>query len=99
MTMTEQAQKPACHCIKHTEIPHATRLFTDLLYHYDRVRHWYPHAPLDPASYRAAAQTLNYPATTRAEVSAVLAEQARRFDAPPAALANIERLRKGAHVV
>jgi bacillithiol biosynthesis cysteine-adding enzyme BshC len=97
--MSEQVSKPACHCISQTEIPHATRLFTDLLYHYDRVRAWYPHAPLDPASYRDAARSLDYPAATRAEVCAVLEEQARRFDAPPPVLANIERLRGGANAV
>jgi len=97
--MSEQGFKPACHCISQTEIPHATRLFTDLLYHYDRVRAWYPHAPLDPASYRDAARSLDYPAATRAEVCAVLEEQARHFDAPPPVLANIERLRGGANAV
>jgi len=97
--MSEQASKPECHCIPFTEIPHATRLFTDLVYHYDRVRAWYPHAPLDPASYHAAAKTLDYPAATRAEVSTVLEEQARRFGAVPAVLANIERLRQGAYAV
>src|SRR5258708_22765355 len=94
-----QAQNPACHCIKHTEIPHASRLFTDLLYHYDRVQQWYPHAPLDPSSYHAAARTLNYPAATRAAVSTVLEEQARTFGAPAEVLANVARLRNGAHAV
>ncbi len=99
LQMSESSSKPACHCISHTEIPHATRLFTDLLYHYDRVRAWYPHAPLDPQSYRDAARSLDYPAATRTEVCAVLEEQARRFDAPPEVLANIERLRRGANAV
>ena len=97
--MSQHASKPECQCIPFTEIPHATRLFTDLVYHYDRVRAWYPHAPLDPASYYAAAQTLDYPAAIRAEVCKVLEEQARRFGAVPAVLANIERLRRGAYAM
>src|SRR5438552_2834971 len=94
-----EAQQPACRCIKYTEIPHATLLFTDLLYHYDRVRAWYPHAPLELDSYHQAAGALNYPAATRAEVAAVLEDQARRFGAPSEVQANIERLRRGANAV
>src|SRR5258708_2964748 len=97
--MSGTEQNPACHCIKHTEIPHASRLFTDLLYHYDRVQKWYPHSPLDPASYHAAAQTLNYPAATRAVVATVLEEQAITFGAPQLVHKNIERLRSGAHAI
>lgn len=97
--MSESASKPECHCIPLSEIPHATRLFTDLVYHYDRVSNWYAHAPMDPQSYFAAAKTLNYPDSTRAEVSQVLEDQARNFGAVPEVLANIERLRRGAYAV
>ena len=90
---------PGCHCIPYTQIPHVSRLFTDLLYNFDRVSSWYTHAPLHPDSYRNAAATLNYPAATRAEVATVLEEQARRIGAVPEVLANIARLRAGAYAV
>src|SRR5713226_7200846 len=92
-------QAMECQCIKHSEIPHTSRLFTDLLYHFDRVSSFYPHAPLDPASFQAAATALQYPSSVRAEVSAVLEEQARATGSGAAVLANIERLRKGAYAL
>ena len=88
-----------CHCIKHSEIPHSSRLFTDLLYHFDRVSAFYPHNPMDSGSFQAAAKAVNYPAAVRAEVVAVLEEQARAAGAGPEVLANIERLRKGAYAL
>lgn len=95
-----------CLCIKHSEIPHSTRLFTDFLYHFDKVKAFYPYNPLDTASYRAAAAAVDYPAAMRAEVCAVLEEQARKFasgldEATVLApvLANIERLRRGAYAL
>ena len=44
-----------CTCVRHTELPHATKLFTDLTYHFDKVRAFYPYSPHDPESYAAAA--------------------------------------------
>jgi hypothetical protein len=28
-------------CLRHTDLPNASRLFTDFLYHYDRVKPFY----------------------------------------------------------
>ncbi len=97
--LSETPAQPACPCISQTEIPHAAPLFTDLLYHYDRVRQWYPHAPLDLASYADVARSLKYSAATRAEVATVLEEQSREFAAPRAVFASIERLRRGAGAI
>jgi bacillithiol biosynthesis cysteine-adding enzyme BshC len=60
------------HCIRHTELPGATRLFADLLYHFDRVERFYPHAPYDPESYIKAARQIVYPADRRAALVAAL---------------------------
>lgn len=60
------------HCIRHTELPGTTRLFADLLYHFDRVAHLYPHAPYDPDSYLQAARQIVYPADRRAAMVAAL---------------------------
>ena len=32
-------------CIPHTQIPGSSRIFLDLLYHYDRVQDLYAHPP------------------------------------------------------
>lgn len=62
------------HCIRHTELPGASRLFADLLYHFDRVAQFYPHAPYDPESYPAAASQIVYPADRRAALVEALRE-------------------------
>ena len=43
-------------CLRHTEIPHTSRLFSDFQYHFDRVSRFYAHPPGDPAAYSAAAE-------------------------------------------
>ena len=43
-------------CLRHTEIPHTSRLFSDFQYHFDRVARFYAHNPHDPRSYAAAAK-------------------------------------------
>lgn len=63
------------HCIRHTELPHTTRLFTDFTYHFDRVTEFYRHRPHDPQSYRAAVAEMDFPDTRRAELVRVLREQ------------------------
>ena len=62
-------------CIRHTELPNTSRLFADLVYHFDRVSSFYAHAPYDPASFAAAARQIQYPAGRRAAMVAALAEQ------------------------
>ena len=52
-------------CLRHTEIPHTSRLYSDFLYHFDRVQKFYAHPPNDPESYRAAAAAIAYPADRR----------------------------------
>ena len=59
-------------CIRHTEIPHTSRLFLDFQYHFDRVARFYLQAPGDPASYTAAAGRVQYPADRRAALVAAL---------------------------
>jgi bacillithiol biosynthesis cysteine-adding enzyme BshC len=55
-----------CTCIRHTELPGATGLFTDFVYHFDRVRQFYGHSPFDRESYRAAASQIQFPDDRRA---------------------------------
>ena len=53
-------------CLRHTEIPHTTPLFSDFQYHFDRVARFYAHNPHDPQAYVSAAQAIDYPAERRA---------------------------------
>ncbi|MCS6954241.1 MAG: bacillithiol biosynthesis cysteine-adding enzyme BshC [Bryobacterales bacterium] len=62
-------------CLRHTELPQTTNLFSDFLYHFARVAPFYSLAPLDSSSYQAAAAALRYPAERRAALVAALREQ------------------------
>ena len=59
-------------CLRHTEIPHTSRLFSDFQYHFDRVARFYAHNPHDGRSYAAAAKELDYPDDRRAALVAAL---------------------------
>jgi bacillithiol biosynthesis cysteine-adding enzyme BshC len=72
-------------CLRHTEIPHTSRLFSDFQYHFDRVARFYAHNPADPASYASVAKEMAFPAARRAELAAAL--RARNGDSP-----SLERL-------
>ena len=61
-----------CTCIRHTDLPHPSKLFTDLVYHPDRVRSFYPHSPYDPGAYAAAAAQADLPPERRAALIAAL---------------------------
>ncbi|HEX5226160.1 MAG TPA: bacillithiol biosynthesis cysteine-adding enzyme BshC [Bryobacteraceae bacterium] len=53
-------------CLRHTEIPHTSQLFSDFQYHFDRVARFYAHNPHDGGSYAAAAAEMDYPEDRRA---------------------------------
>jgi len=74
-----------CTCVRHTDLPHTSRLFADVLYHPDRVGAFYEHPIRDLESYRTAAAALDFPAEKRA--SLVEALRARNPGSP-----NLERL-------
>jgi bacillithiol synthase len=59
-------------CIRHTEIPHTSRLFSDFQYHFDRVAQFYWHAPGDMAAYTSAAREIVFPDERRAALVAAL---------------------------
>jgi len=62
-------------CKRHTEIPHTSKLFSDLLYHFDRVSSFYPHAPLDVRGFAAAAKEVDFSAERRGRLVAALRAQ------------------------
>jgi len=59
-------------CLRHTEIPHTSRLFSDFQYHFDRVSRFYAHNPFDASSYATVAQQMRFPADRRAQLVAAL---------------------------
>ncbi len=88
------------HCIRQAEIPHTTRLFTDFLYRFDRLRPFFGLAPFDEPAFFQAAEALRrpnaYPEAARSAVAAVLGKQAELFGSSDETRRNIERLRRGA---
>ena len=62
-------------CIRHTDLPGASRLFLDFTYLFDRVAKFYRHDPHDPESLLAAAREVNYPDDRRAAMARALEAQ------------------------
>lgn len=87
------------HCLPFSRIPHTTRLFTDLLAYSPKVQPFYPRSPHFGEWMKDQAAGLNYDAARRQRVSDILERQNKSWDASPQALANLERLRKGASAV
>ena len=54
-----------CSCVRHTEVPGTSKLFTDLLYHFDRVADFYPAHP-NSLERLIEASTFAFPAERRA---------------------------------
>jgi bacillithiol synthase len=62
-------------CKRHTELPHTSKLFSDLLYRFDRVAEFYPHAPFDAEALTRAASTIDFPDERRAALISALQAQ------------------------
>ncbi len=83
-------------CLPFTHIPHTTRLFSDLLYDYPRVRRFFPRSPDLEQWARQEAGAIRYEADRRQKVAGILERQNRAWGASPETLKNLERLRAGA---
>jgi bacillithiol synthase len=86
-------------CLPFTQIPHTSRLFADFLYHFDRVSDFYPHPPLSRDWAADQARSIQHDPGRRAQVAGVLERQNRAWGASEQALANLDRLRRGACAV
>lgn len=64
-------------CIRHSDLPGTSRLFSDFTYHFDRVAKYYRHDPHNPESLRVAASEIDYPAERRAALVHALQAQNR----------------------
>src|SRR5215472_17145338 len=54
-----------CSCVRHSDLPGASKLFLDLLYHPDRLSSYYPNLPSDANAY-ARATKIDLPPECRA---------------------------------
>ncbi len=61
-------------CVRHTDLPGTSKLFSDLVYHYDRVSKFYLSSPYDFDSYLTAARKIDYPESRRAAMVEALRE-------------------------
>lgn len=86
-------------CLPFTDIPHSTRLFTDLLYHHAKVRRFYPRSPDLPSWAKQEAAALRYDEGRRERVAKILERQNRAWGASSATLHSLQRLRAGAACV
>jgi len=86
-------------CLSYSAIPHTTALFADYLHHFDKVRSFYPRAPLDRSWAKEEAGRIRYDQQRRERVAAVLERQNRAWGASQETLDNIARLRAGASVI
>ena len=64
-----------CTCVRHTELPHTTPLFADVLYHPDRTAPFYRHPVRDLEAYHAAAARFDSPRPSAAALVAALRVQ------------------------
>lgn len=62
-------------CLRQTQLPHATRLFEDFTYHFDRVARFYGHRPDDPEAMREAAAQIDFPDDRRSALVEALRHQ------------------------
>ncbi len=86
-------------CWPFTQIPHTTRLFTDLLAYSPDVRAFYPHSPHFNEWAKEQSAAIKYDPDRRERVSAILQRQNQSWDASAQTFANIERLRGGAAAI
>ncbi len=64
-----------CTCVRHTDLPHTSQLFADVLYHPDRTQSFYRHPIRDLESYRSAARELSFSDSERAALVSALRVQ------------------------
>lgn len=60
-----------CSCVRQTELPHTSKLFADLVYHFDRVQDLYPWRPNSLETVALAAQ-FEFPDDRRAAIVSAL---------------------------
>src|SRR5437588_133487 len=86
-------------CLPFSQIPHTTRLFTDFLYDFPKVRQFYPRPPDFKQWFKDEASLPRYDPARRDRMACILDRQNRNFGVPRRTLENIARFRAGASVI
>jgi len=87
-----------CISIPFRRLPHQPKLFVRLIDDFSSVSQFYAHAP-NFESVKRVAQSLEFPAERRSEVTAILRQQNQSFGAGAATQSNLDRLERGAVAV
>lgn len=87
------------HCLPFSQIPHTTRLFTDLLAYSPHIQPFYPRSPFFQEWMTEEAGRIPYDFSRRERVAAILQTQNKAWNASAKTIANIDRLRRGAAAV
>jgi len=81
-----------CTCIPYSRVPHASALFVDYLYRFDRLAPFYSGSPFDSLSYRKLADHLAGFHTPRQQLAEILNRQNQAFGSAQPSFASISRL-------
>ena len=87
-----------CHCLRSSELPHTSKLYSCFLDDFSRVARFYAHPPTEEGLLAAAGEVRIDP-SVRAQVVEVLREQNRNFGADSSVMRNLDRLAAGALAV
>lgn len=87
------------HCLPFSQIPHTTRLFTDLLAYTPEIQPFYPRSPYFHDWMKDEAAKISYDPSRRESVSAILERQNKSWNASTKTLENVDRLRHGAAAI
>lgn len=79
-------------CIPYTRVPHSSALFTDYLYHFDRISQFFSGSPFASRSFASVAQQVGNLKFARREMAEILTRQNRAFGGGDLTLANIKKL-------
>src|SRR5579875_265650 len=80
-------------CIPYTRVPHATALYLDYLYHFDRVERFYGGSPSELHSFQLVAEKIRSRQSSRETLVGVLKRQNQHFGCSEETLANIRLLK------
>jgi bacillithiol biosynthesis cysteine-adding enzyme BshC len=86
-------------CLPFSSIPHATRLFQEFLYSFEKVQSFFARPPKIESWWRDETARIQYPENRRTVIATILERQNRSFGAGEKTLENIARLRQGAPAV
>jgi bacillithiol synthase len=96
---TRGALSVKAHCLPFSQIPHTTRLFSDLLAYAPGIRPFFPRSPYFSEWANDEAAKIAYDSLRREKVSQILERQSQSRNASAKTVANVERFRRGAAAV